>query len=201
MNFDEIKSNWDQEDHGDINIPKSISEMGQARHPVEKLKRNMRFELIMQVVTLILLPFFFRLHFRDEFYEILWGVYVVFVLISLYYSFGFYKFYKGSLGYSETTRDSLNELYYELKLNMERYRSLGFLCLPFIIIIAGLSALSRFDASNVDWLQMVVHLRAFLIGMVVASAIYIWVIIIWVNKLYGTYARQLKNILDELKEE
>ncbi|WP_207534730.1 hypothetical protein [Desertivirga arenae] len=201
MKFDEIKRNWDQEDSGDMTLPKSISEIREAKHPIEKLKRNMRLELIMQVVTLVLLPLFFGIHFKSDFYEILWGVYAVFLLISFYYSFGFYKFYKSSLSYFAGTKDSLYELYYELKLNMERYRSLGFLCLPFVIILAGLSSLGHVEDMSVGWQQFILHLREFLVGMIIVSAIYIWVIILWVNKLYGTYVRQLREILDELKEE
>jgi hypothetical protein len=201
MNFDEIKSGWDQENAGNLEIPDSVSKLGKARHPIDKLKRNMKIELILQVATLLVLPFYFRFNFRGDMQDVLLGVYAVFVLICAYYLYHFYLFYKQSVAYSANSRHNLYELYYGLRLNMERYRALGFLFIPFIMIIAGMSSIGNAGDFSLGSLEVLANLKRFLIFMVVASGVYIGIVIIWVDMLYGRYARQIRNALDELKEE
>jgi Ca2+/Na+ antiporter len=201
MNFDEIKSKWDQENSKNIQVPESVSKLRKAQHPIDKLKRNMKFELITQIATLIILPFYFGNRFSGDIQDLLLGVYAVFVLICLYYLYNFYRFYKQSVAYSADSRESLNELYYSLRLNMERYKSLGFLILPFIMILLGLNSIESGENTSQGWPELLVNLKRFLISMVVVAGIYIGAVIVWVDILYGKYARQIKDALDELKEE
>lgn len=201
MNFDDIKSNWDQENSGNIQIPESVSELKKAQHPIDKLKRNMRLELILQVITLLILPFYFRIHLSGDLQDVLLGVYAVFLLICIYYTYHFYLFYKKSMAYSGASRDSLYELYYSLRLNMERYRSFGFLLLPFVMLLAGLSSLEHVENLSLEWQEILVRLKSLLMSMVVLAVIFIGTVILWVDRLYGKYARQIKDALDELKEE
>ena len=201
MNFNEIKSNWDKENAGNIQIPESVSELRKAQHPIDKLKRNMKFELIIQVAALVFLPFYFYMRYNGEMQDLLLGVYAVFFLTCIYFLYNFYLFYKQTVAYAAVSRDSLYELYYSLRLNMERYKSAGFLLIPFLMIIAGIGSIAKAENINLGWLELLVRLKRFLIFMVVASGIYIGVLIIWVDIFYGKYARQIKDALDELKDE
>lgn len=201
MNLDDIKSSWNKETAENIQLPKSVSALGKAKHPVDKLKRNMRFELALQLATLIILPFYLRSRFSNNMQELLMGVYAVFVLICIYYLYNFYLFYKKNVAYSIASKDSLYDLYYGLRLNMERYKSLGFLLIPFVMIMVGLGSIENPENASMGGVELLANLKNFLITMVLVTAIYIGVVIFWVDVLYGKYARQLKDVLEELIED
>lgn len=203
MNFDDLKAKWDKEPDGDINLPQKTTHLRKAQHPVDTLKRNMRTELWVQIVAIIIIAFFpiiFNLH--SSLVNYFYLLYAMIVVVSCYYLINFYRFYKQIHPYASDTKNNLLELYYELRLNMERYKSFGFLLLPFINIILGLMFYS--DQLHKDIPVNFLSDKALyeILFIVVAEvALMMWALNIWINRFYGKYVSQIKSLLDELKED
>src|SRR5688572_18914460 len=98
MNFDDIKNNWDKESAGDVKIPSKLGTLRKAQHPIDKVKVNMKKEFFMQVIAVLLVPFFLRV--SADMRMIFISSYILFVAISAYYLYYFYKFYNGMHNYS-----------------------------------------------------------------------------------------------------
>lgn len=203
MNFDELKSKWDNEKSDNLRIPQDMKMLKMAQHPLDKLKRNMRNELYAQVVAILFLaflPYIFQL--QSNHHLLYYIIYTILVVISSYYLYNFYRFYKSMHLYTSATKGGLLELYYELRLNMERYKSFSFSLQPFTITFLGLYFYSRSLASgeNMEFfieqnlLLMMIFIAVLTAGIMLIST---W----WVNSFYGKYTKQIRKILDELAEE
>jgi len=104
--------------------------------------------------------------------------------------------------YAAATKDGLLELYFEIRLNMERYKSFGFLLLPFGIIWLGLHSYNRLLFRNIAFETLSDNIILIvIIVIVIFTAAMIIAINAWVNSFYGKYTKQIRKILDELKEE
>jgi len=201
MNFDEIKGSWDKEGSENVNIPGSISQLKRANHPVDQIKKNMKFELYGQILFILAVPFLTHLYFDSRLQTFFLGFYAVFVLISAYYFYNFYLFYKQTTRYSTSSKDSLYELYYNLRLNIERYKSFGFLLIPFVIGTLAMVLINKSEHLNLDKMALFGNFKVYLIATIASIVIYIALIVFWVELVYGKYARQIGEILHELKEE
>ena len=123
-------------------------------------------------------------------------------VISAYYLYAFYRFYKHMHQYAAATKDGLLELYFELRLNMERYKSFGFLLIPFGIIWIGLYKYNNLLIRNITLESLSNNVIIIVItSVVIFTAAMIIAINTWVNSFYREYTKQTPNILDELKEE
>lgn len=203
MNFDELKSDWEKDGSENVRIPKSLEKLKLAKHPVEKLKRNMRNELYPQIIAILALGFVPQLaNFQSSLYSLYYISYAMMVVISAYYLYGFYQFYKHMHQYTAAAKDGLFELYYELRLSMERYKSFGFLLLPFGIIWIGLYLYTDLLIKNTAFEALSNSFLLIGISIIILfTAAMIISINTWVNSFYGKYTKQIRNILDELKEE
>ncbi|MBP1166761.1 MULTISPECIES: hypothetical protein [unclassified Chryseobacterium] len=201
MNFDQLKEQWNKED-SDVHIPDTIEQLKESKHPIEKIQKSMKKEFPAQVISIILIGFFPMLfQFPPSQYTIYYISYALLVVVSCYYLFGFYQFYKQAELYTGNTRNSLWKIYHELKLNMERYQSFGFLLLPHFIITLGLVAYNLLEKkgeslADISHQHQISLILLVLIGVlsVVAS------IILWTKYFYGPSAKQLENILNEMDE-
>ena len=95
------------------------------------------------------------------------------------------------------------ETYFDIRLNMELYKTFGFALTPFLILyLVGFSyyAFSKipgffsddFTNSQVIGLFSIVVFSLFFMGFYVE-----W----WVRHFYGKFAKEIRKVLDELKEE
>ncbi|MCA6067368.1 hypothetical protein JI747_009290 [Chryseobacterium sp. RG1] len=202
MNFDQLKSEWDKE-NTDIHIPNTIDQLKESKHPIEKIQKNMKKEFIMQVIAVILIAFFpLQLKFPASQYIIYYTSYTMFVVISSYYLFGFYKFYKQTELYTGNTKNSLWKIYHELKLNMERYQSFGFLLLPHFLITIGLfiyNTLLKTGKSLSDLTNT--QIFSLILVVLIGTLAVVTSIILWTKYLYGRDAKKLENILNDMEEE
>lgn len=203
MNFDELKSKWDKEKRDDVHIPQDMTKLRMAQHPLDKFKRNMRNEFYVQNVAILFLatlPYVFNL--QNNFHYLYFILYAMLVLISAFYMCRFYRFYNSMQDYSTNTKDGLLRLYYELRLNMERYKSFSFSLLPFAISFLGLYFYDQLLAGG-NSLESLSDYNLLLIMVFVAILTLFFMLITnwWINSFYGKYTNQIRNILDELKEE
>lgn len=201
MNLDELKTAWNTENTNDVRIPSQIKQLGQAKHPLDKLKRKMKGEFYMQSFLILFVAFIPKLMQIDPtLYVLYYAFYALSVAISAYYLNHFRLFYNKINDYTADTKDSLLEIYYEFKLNIERYHAFSFLLLPISLAILGMYRYSIrlriTEFTNSD--QPVI---SFTILTLTVSIITILIVLAWTRYLYSPYLKELKKILDELKEE
>lgn len=202
MNFDKLKSEWDKE-NTDINIPNTIDQLKESKHPIEKIQKNMKKEFIMQIIAIILIGLFpQQFKFPSSQYIIYYTSYAMLVVISSYYLFGFYKFYKQTELYTGNTKNSLWKIYHELKLNMERYQSFGFLLLPHFLITIGLFIYNTLVQTGKSFSDLTnTHLFSLILIVLIGTLAVVTSIILWTKYLYGRDAKKLENILNDMEEE
>ncbi len=201
MNFDQLKEQWNNED-SNVHIPDSTQQLKESKHPIEKIQKNMKKEFPAQILAIILIGFFpFLLKFPASQYIIYYVSYSMMVIISSYYLFGFYKFYKQTELYTGNTKNSLWKIYHELKLNMERYQSFGFLLLPHFLVTIGLSIYSTLEKKGKSLSDLTqANQGSLIILIVVGTLAVVTSIILWTKYIYGRQAKQLEAILNEMDE-
>lgn len=203
MNFDNLRSEWDDEKADDVQIPDTVDKLQIAKHPLAQLKVTMKKELRMQVGSLIIFIFFpFILQMHSSLYLLLYYLgFMIITIISVYYLRAFSKFYKAVDAFDLASKDQLLKIYFDLQLNMERYRSWAFSLTPFLMFTVGLFVYSRRAAtgnlpnlSSVSVLFIFILCFASLVFMIAATN---W----WLKYYYGKYVDELKVVLDSLKED
>lgn len=201
MNFDQLKEQWNNED-SNVHIPDTIEQLKESKHPVEKIQKSMKKEFPAQVLAIILIGFFpLQFGFPHSQYIIYYISYTMMVVISSYYLLGFYKFYKQTELYTGNTKNSLWKIYHELRLNMERYQSFGFLLLPHFLITIGLFIYNILEEKGKNMSELTNTNQASLIFAVLIGTLSLVVsIILWTKYIYGRPAKQLETILNEMDE-
>jgi len=202
MNFDQLKEQWNKEDGSSVQIPNTIEQLKKSKHPIEKIRKSMKGEFPMQVLAIIFIAFFPQLlHLSSSQYVIYYTSYAMLVVISSYYLYGFYKFYKQTELYTGNTKNSLWKIYHELKLNMERYQSFGFLLLPHFMITLGMEFYKILVKKGMSLENMTSSYQWSLIITVLIGTLAIVVnIVLWTKYIYGRQAKKLENILNETDE-
>ena len=201
MNFDQLKEQWNKED-SDVQIPDTIKQLKESKHPIEKIQKNMKREFPMQILAIILMAFFpLQFQFPASQYIIYYVSYTMMVVISSYYLFGFYKFYKQTELYTGNTKNSLWKIYHEIRLNMERYQSFGFLLLPHFLVTIALVLYNLMEKQGKSLAQLTSYYQMGLIMVVLVSTLAVIIsIVLWTKYIYGGSAKQLENILNEMDE-
>jgi hypothetical protein len=203
MNLDELKSSWNTENTGKVKIPESINQLGKAKHPLDKLKQNMRNEWFLQVAAVLMLGFLPQMqNLNSSLYPLYYVAYTFMVIVSVYYLELFRRFYNQIVHYTEDTKESLTEVYNEFRLNIERYHSFGFLLLPFGLasILISIYNLLLQKGKDFDSLPQKTKL-ILLVSIVAILLLLVFSILGWTKYYYGKYLNQLKSALDELKED
>lgn len=201
MNFDQLKEQWSNEE-GNVNIPDTIEQLRESKHPIEKIQKSMKKEFPMQILAIIFIAFFpFQFGFPSSRYIFYYISYTMLVVISAYYLYGFYRFYKQTELYTGNTKNSLWKIYHELKLNMERYQSFGFLLLPHLLITIGLVTYNILEKKGQSLSTLTdVQQTGIILTVLIGTLFYVVSIILWTRYSYGRQAQQLEKILDEMDE-
>jgi hypothetical protein len=203
MNLDELKSSWNTENTGKVRIPENINELGKAKHPLDKLKQNMRNEWFVQVAAVLMLGFLPQIqNLNPSLYPLYYVAYTFMVIVSVYYLELFRRFYTRITHYTEDTKESLTEVYNEFRLNIERYHSFGFLLLPFGLASILISIYNLLLEKGKDFDSLPQKNKLILLVSIVAILLLlVFSILGWTKYYYGKYLNQLKSALDELKED
>lgn len=204
MNFDNIKAAWDNESANEFVVPQKIEQLKAAQQPVDKIKKNMKHELFVQFFGIVLIGFFPQIfNIVHEFYVLYYALYALMIIVSAYYLVKFYFFFKEMNHSTLSSKENLYELYYEIRLKIEMYKSFAYLLTPISILLSAIlifgldkkGFLNKLAATtNTDMVTFFIFFSAIII---LVALITNW----WVNYYYGKYAKQIKNLLDELKEE
>lgn len=206
MNFDDIKSTWNKESNSNITVPNKIEELKRAELPLDKIKRNMRFEIIAQVLAIIALAFLPQIfNFKPQLYMPFYAAYIVLVITCAYFFFRFYLFYKRIGNVSLNTKDALYEVNYDIKLNMELYKMFCYMMFPFVIVHLSLYSINvRYD-KFIHFIQTENFNGTFYLYFILSTLIVFILLhfsgVYWLKSYYSKYAREIENLLKELKEE
>ena len=207
MNFDKLQEQWNQENN-EVSLPQNLDKIKEAHNPIDKVRRNMKFDLISQAVLTVLIgfvPYIKRNEWDFQSISIFALFYVLMVGFMLYYTLKFHRFYKQSYNLSYDSRKNLMWFAYELRLFIELYRSLTFIMM-FLGMALGLYFGMHFNTTgqdifylkDADFLKLfgvLFFMVAFLLGLVVLFMEFV------INHYYGKYYKKIKNILNQLDEE
>lgn len=207
MNFDKLQEQWNQENN-EVSLPQNLDKIKEAHNPIDKVRRNMKFDLISQAILTVLIgfvPYIKRNEWGFQSISIFALFYVLMVGFMLYYTLKFYRFYKQSYNLSYDSRKNLMWFAYELRLFIELYRALTFIMM-FLGMALGLyfgmhfntTGQDIFHLKDADFLKLfgvLFFMVAFLLALVVLFMEFV------INHYYGKYYKKIKNILNQLDEE
>jgi hypothetical protein len=202
MDFNDIQNAWNKDTQNEVELPTNLDKIKSVNTPLDKIRKKIRNEFYYQTSALLFMgiaPVIFR--FTESAIKPFYLIYVLTLAISIYYFIKFYFFYKRINNKSLNTKDNLYETYYDIKLNIEIYKSFGFSLIPFMILFFLGSLYYLAPNIIMDGLNSNKFLiTAFLI--ITISILYMgfateW----WLNHFYGKDLKEIKKILDELKEE
>lgn len=204
MDFNEIQNAWNEENTENVFVTADVMKIQSANTPLDKIRKNLKMDFFYQIVSIVLFGFFPLLYsFPPQLTVFFYLLYSLFVAVSIYYLVKLYFFYKRINVITLKTKDSLYETYFDIRLNMELYKTFGFALTPFFILFS--IGYLYFDFSATSVFVLVDYTISQLLGMfsiVVFSMLFMAVAVEWwVYYFYGKHAREIRAVLDELKEE
>ncbi|MBC7748589.1 MAG: hypothetical protein H7Z76_08470 [Methylotenera sp.] len=202
MDFNDIQSAWNSDKPENVELPINLEKLKSANMPIDKVRKKLRSELFVQLATMIGFGFipmlnWFPVNMASTFYII----YSVMVAISIYYLGKLFFFYKRLDKTSLNTKDSLYETYYDIKLNMELYKTFTNALVPFVILIILIFYSDPKYSYLFNGPLSQSHLLFISVKFIVAIILVILSAELWVEFYYGKYVKQIRKILDELREE
>ncbi|MBB4801035.1 magnesium-transporting ATPase (P-type) [Flavobacterium nitrogenifigens] len=204
MDFNDIQNAWNNEKNENVVLPDNLEKINSANTPLDKIRKNLKNELIMQTVAVLLMAFTpYAYAFPEKWIAPFYLMFSIFVAVCVYYLVKLYIFYKRLNKITLKTKDSLYETYFDVKLNMELYKTFGFALTPFIVLFligflynefskAPNFQLTEFTNSQLISVFAVVTFSILFMGLALE-----W----WVQYFYGKYAKEIRKVIDELKEE
>ncbi|VXB34940.1 conserved membrane hypothetical protein [Flavobacterium sp. 9R] len=201
MDFNDIQSAWNSENTKNVVVPTQLEKVQQANTPLDKIKKNLKNEFIYQIVSIVFIGFAPYLNgFPEQAITPFYLLFSLFVAVSAYYLIKLFIFYKRLNKKTLSTKDNLYETYFDIRLNMELYKTFGFALTPFMILF--LVGVLYFKLPNgatlfTDSTNSIALFVSVLFSMLFMGVALEW----WVHYYYGKYAKEIRTVLDELKEE
>jgi hypothetical protein len=206
MNFDDIKSAWNNDNEGDnVVVPSSVNQLKTLQLPVEKLRKAMQMEFFVQLFSLVLIAFTPKIFPLSPVMVVpFYAVYLVVIAISVQYYYKFRTFYK-SLGTNTlSSKDNLYALYYEAKLNIEMYKAYTYTLIPFALIVGVMYIVSNKSSEIINLLAKAADHRGIAVGLAVSFVLMVLMITTltetWIKQSYGKYLKQIGQVLEQFKE-
>jgi membrane-bound ClpP family serine protease len=202
MDFNDIQSAWKNEKTENVTLPTHLDKINSANMPLEKIKKNLKNEFLYQILSIGFIgfvPFIFEVPANAiaPFYLL----FSIFVAVCIYYLVKLYVFYRRLGKTTLNTKDSLYETYFDIRLNMELYKTFGFALIPFVILfLLGFMyyKIPDFFTKGLDSAPFLVTTFSIVIFTILFMGLALeW----WVHYFYGKYAKEIRKVLDELKEE
>lgn len=201
MDFNDIQSAWNNENTKNVVVPTQLEKVQQANTPLDKIRKNLKNEFIYQIVSIVVVGFAPYLNgFPEQAITPFYLLFSLFVAVSAYYLIKLFIFYKRLNKTALNTKDNLYETYFDIRLNMELYKTFGFALMPFMILfLVGVLYFTLPNAATLftDSTNSIVLFVSVLFSMLFMGVASEW----WVHFFYGKYAKEIRTVLDELKEE
>ena len=201
MDFNDIQSAWNNENTKNVVVPTQLEKVQQANTPLDKIRKNLKNEFIYQIVSIVVVGFAPYLNgFPEQAITPFYLLFSLFVAVSAYYLIKLFIFYKRLNKTALNTKDNLYETYFDIRLNMELYKTFGFALTPFMILfLVGVLYFKLPNAATLftDSTNSIALFVSVLFSMLFMGVALEW----WVHFFYGKYAKEIRTVLDELKEE
>lgn len=210
MNFEDMKSAWQQDSGGDIELPDQLETIKKAKSPVEKVKKNIRMEMWTSLVCFVVLfafPLFYD-HLLPQVRVFYYTILIMTLIPMSYYFYNFYKFY-GRLNKLElSTKDNVEDAYFDLKYSIEMYKVMQHFILPnyfllgLVIGAGGAINLIIERLLNFNNLVTIEKLPLILLGLFILLTFvgFFYLIKFYTQYLYGKYLDELRKIRESLRE-
>lgn len=204
MDFNDIQNAWNNEKNENVVLPDNLEKINAANTPLDKIRKNLKNELIMQSVAVVLMgltPYVY--HFPEKWIAPFYLMFSIFVAVCVYYLIKLYVFYKRLNKITLKTKDSLYETYFDVRLNMELYKTFGFALTPFIVLFLigflyhEFSKSPNFHLTDFSNAQLISVFAVVTFSILFMGLALEW----WVHHFYGKYAKEIRKVIDELKEE
>lgn len=204
MDFNDIQNAWNNEKTENVVLPNNLEKIQAVNTPLDRIRRNLKNEFIYQIVCIILagcVPLLYS--FPEKMMTYYYLLFSFYVAVCIYYLMKFYVFYKRLSSITLKTKDNLYETYFDIRLNMELYKTFGFALTPFLImyLISFLyfefSKIPGFISKEFTNSQVVALFSIIIFTMLFMGVALEW----WVKKFYGKHAKEIRKVIDELKEE
>jgi hypothetical protein len=201
MDFNDLQSAWKNENTENVKLPTQLETINSANMPLEIIKKNLKNEFVYQILSIVFLGFIpLFMNFPSKGMAIFYLMFSLFVGVCVYYLVKLYQFYKRLGKTTLNTKDSLYETYFEIRLNMELYKTFGFALIPFLILFL----FGIFYYEIPEFFNEGLNSTPFLVttfSIVVFSILYMgFALEWWVHHFYGKYAAAMRKVIDELKE-
>ena len=205
MDFNDIQNAWNSEKTDNVVLPDNLEKINSANTPLDKIKRNLRNDLIAQTVAVVLIGASPYMHgFPEKWIVPFYLLFSIFFAVSIYYLIKLYLFYRRLNNITLKTRDSLYETYFDIRLNMELYKTIGFALTPFLVLFL-IGVLYHKYSMKPGGFQLTDFSNGQLTSVfviVVFCILFMGLSVDWtVKRFYGKYAKEIKKLIDELREE
>lgn len=207
MNFDDIKKEMDDSVENQ-KIDLSQIELGRVgSNPVQKIRSNMKSEIIIQLAAIIIFMIYPIYIAMPEFSEAIYYIFMFITsLMTMAYIIKLSFFLKRTSRFTLNTKDALHYFIYEAKLTLEVYKSFiiaGSLLLP----VPSFALLAGFKLSGDVWLfekwflldVSRVDLILLIIGYIAVAILFYFITVGWTKLLYGKYLSILEKVLADLE--
>ncbi|MDR7211210.1 hypothetical protein [Flavobacterium piscis] len=204
MDFNDIQNAWNNEKTDNVVVPDNLKKIQSANTPLDKIRKNLKNEFFYQIISMILIgfsPIIFQ--FPEKSITPFYLLFSIFVAVSIYYLVKLYLFYKRLNNITLKTKDSLYETYFDVRLNMELYKTFGFALTPFVILFLIGHAYYQFPQTQNMTIDTLNNIQlAGIFSAVTFSILFMGLALEWwVHHFYGKYAKEIRKVIDELKEE
>ena len=86
MDFNDIQSAWNKDNKENIVLPTNLEKLKSANMPIDKVRKNLRFEFVIQTIALISFGFIPMINrFPASMITPYYLIYAIMVAISIYY--------------------------------------------------------------------------------------------------------------------
>ncbi|WP_268848196.1 hypothetical protein [Flavobacterium aestivum] len=205
MDFNDMQSAWNNDKAENVVIPTNLEKLQSAKTPLDKIRKNLKKEFVYQIISILFLGFIPVLYkFTPLVITAFYGLFALFLVICAYFLAKLFLFYKRLNKANTNTKDNLYDTYFDIRLNMELYKSFTYSVMPFALAFVTMIILKDYSQEIIDVILnkksgdfILGGLFAMFIGVMTSAAfITEW----WVNYFYGKYAKEIRKVIDELKE-
>lgn len=204
MDFNDIQNAWNNEKTENVVVPNNLEKIQSVNMPLDRIRKNLRNELFGQLLALVIIGFV-PLHsdFPVKLQVPYYFIFGIMLAISIYYLGQLFLFYKRLDNVTLSTKDSLYETYYDVRINMQLYKTFAFVLAPFFmtyfvgyIFYKDPNAMQILNG-NFESEKLLINIGLLIATILVIGLITEW----WVHHFYGKYAKEIRKVIDELKEE
>lgn len=209
MNFENIKAKMDSEKMDDNQIPTSIKNLEASKMPIQIVRRRMRNEIIITLLSIVFI--FFAPRFMNiQMHPLAEGVYYISIfllsLMTLLYLIKIGWFLNKTSNLNKGSKETVIAFINDLKLTLEVYKTAiisGSLLLPIVTITLffGNTRLDEEIFTNLISLNLPPKtLLLYIVGYLVLATLIFGITILWSNWLYGTHIKELEKVLKEFED-